>query len=102
MIVTNDGCPWQYQAGIVYTSGKSHTPTETSTSSNSLVTLMTHTSYEAQVWNDREYVAGQSGETSPTRTQDRNDFRQEGGSSSAAPPVLSSHHHGGTGRELSP
>ena len=73
------GCHWQYQADIVYASGKSHIPTETSTGSNSPVTLMTHASYEAQLWNDREYVAGQNGETAPIGTQDHNDFRYEGG-----------------------
>jgi hypothetical protein len=73
------GCHWQYQADIVCTSGKSHIPTETSTGSNSPVTLMTHASYEAQLWNDREYVAGQNGETAPIGTQDHNDFRYEGG-----------------------
>ena len=48
------GCHWQYQANIVCISGKSHIPTETSTGSNSPVTLMTHASYEAQLWNDCE------------------------------------------------
>ena len=40
---------------------------------------MTHASYEAQLWNDREYVAGRNGETAPIGTQDHNDFRYEGG-----------------------
>ena len=49
-------------------------------------TLLLQGNYEAQLWNDREYVAGQNGEASPIRTQDHDDYRGEGGN----PPRL---HH---------
>ena len=79
VVVTSDGCHWQYQADIVYSSEKSHIPTETSTGYNAPATIMLHANYEARLWNDREYVAGQNGEASPIRTQDHDDFRREGG-----------------------
>lgn len=79
MIVTEDGCYWQYQADIIYTSGRSHIPTETGENGRSALTLMLRGNYEAQLWNDREYVAGQNGETAPIRVQDHDDFRREGG-----------------------
>jgi hypothetical protein len=34
---------------------------------------MAHASYEAQLWNDREYEAGRNGEASPIRLQDHGD-----------------------------
>ena len=34
--------------------------------------------YEAEVWNDREYVAGQNGEAVPIRLQAHFDFTQDG------------------------
>jgi hypothetical protein len=40
--------------------------------------VMAHASYEAQLWNDREYEAGRNGEVSPIRVQDHNDYRSEG------------------------
>ena len=75
-IVTSDGCKWQYQADITYTSGKSYIPTETSIKGGWM--LMVHASYEAQLWNDREYEAGRNGEASPIRVQDHDDYRGEG------------------------
>ena len=80
VIVTSDGCHWQYQADIIYSSEKSYIPTETSTQRNGPATIMLRANYVAQLWNDREYVAGQNGEASPIRTQDHNDYRHEGGS----------------------
>ena len=80
IVVTSDGCHWQYQADIIYSSKKSYIPTETSTHRNSPPTIMIDANYEARLWNDREYVAGQNGEASPIRTQDHNDHRHEGGS----------------------
>ena len=41
---------------------------------------MVHASYEAQLWNDREYEAGRNGEVSPIRMQHHNDFTDEGSS----------------------
>jgi hypothetical protein len=78
-VVTSDGCHWQYEADILYSSERSYIPTEASTGRNSPATIMLRANYEAQLWNDREYVAGQNGEASPIRTQDHDDFRQEGG-----------------------
>jgi hypothetical protein len=79
MVGTGDGCHWQYEADIIYTSGRSHIPTQTAERSNGPVTLMLRGNYEAQLWNDREYVAGQNGEATPIRVQDHDDFRHEGG-----------------------
>ncbi len=79
IIVTSDGCHWQYQADIIYTSARSYVPTETFTSAKSAATLMLNADYEAQLWNDREYVAGVNGELSPIRTQGHNDYGYEGG-----------------------
>jgi hypothetical protein len=79
MVVTGDGCHWQYQADIIYTSKRSFIPTETFTTVDGSATLMLQGSHEAQLWNDREYVAGRNGEVSPIRTQEHNDFRHEGG-----------------------
>jgi hypothetical protein len=76
MIVTSDGCKWQYQADIIYTSGKSYIPTETSSRGGWMV--MAHANYEAQLWNDREYEAARNGEALPIRVQDHNDYRSEG------------------------
>ncbi len=76
LIVTTDGCKWQYQSDIIYTSGKSYIPTETSIKDAWMLTV--HASYEAQLWNDREYEAGRNGESLPIRTQHHNDFTDEG------------------------
>ncbi|MGH7117641.1 MAG: hypothetical protein ACREFP_01355, partial [Acetobacteraceae bacterium] len=35
--------------------------------------------HEAELWNDREYVAGEHGEVSPIRLQGHDDYRYEGG-----------------------
>ena len=77
--VTSDGCRWQYEADIIYTSERSYIPTETFTSDRSAATLGLRGNYEAQLWNDREYVSGQHGETSPIRVQGHDDYRHEGG-----------------------
>ncbi len=79
IVVTGDGCHWQYLADILYTSEKSYIPTESFTSRSSAATLHLGADYEAELWNDREYVAGQNGEASPIRLQDHDDFRHEGG-----------------------
>jgi len=79
MVVTSDGCHWQYQADIIYTSKRSFARTETYTTGDGWTTLMLEGSYEAQLWNDREYMAGRNGEASPIRTQEHDDYRNEGG-----------------------
>ena len=79
MFLTGDGCRWQYAADIIYSSERSYIPTETATSYQSPATLGLRANYEAQLWNDREYVAGQHGEASPIRVQGHDDYRREGG-----------------------
>lgn len=65
-IITNDGCQWQYWADVIYTSGVSHIPTQTYTnnvSGSGMPRLAAN--YQANLWNDREYVAGSNGESAP-------------------------------------
>ena len=78
-VVTSDGCHWQYEADILYSSERSYIPTEAFTRRDGPATIMLRSNYEAQLWNDREYVGGQNGEASPIRTQDHDDYKQEGG-----------------------
>ncbi|MGH7117414.1 MAG: hypothetical protein ACREFP_00195, partial [Acetobacteraceae bacterium] len=79
IIQTSDGCQWQYLADILYTSRKSYIPTETFTAKNGPATLHLRANHEAELWNDREYVAGEHGEASPIRLQGHDDYRYEGG-----------------------
>jgi hypothetical protein len=62
---TSDGCQWQYRAAIVYTSAKSFIPTEVPGSGSSGSVLMLRANNQGELWNDREYVAGQNGEDAP-------------------------------------
>ena len=62
--VTSDGCHWSYLGDISYSSGKSYNPTVTLTNSKSPATIQMKANYEAMLWNDREYVAGENGENS--------------------------------------
>ena len=84
-ITASDGCHWDYLADIIYSSEKSYIPTQTHTSLRSGATLHMQANYEAQLWNDREYLAGQNGELAPIRTQDHMDNEREG-----APPFIGS------------
>lgn len=78
VVATSDGCHWQYEADITYTSKRSYIPTATHESSKSPETLLLRADYEAQLWSDREYVAGENGEALPIRMQDHDDFKREG------------------------
>ena len=60
MVATSDGCQWQYQADMIYTSMKSYIPTETFTKKDGPATLMLRANYKAELWNDREYVRGKT------------------------------------------
>lgn len=60
-----DGCHWDYLADILYTSRKSYIPTGTFTSSTSIGTIQMKVDADADLWNDREYIAGENGEMSP-------------------------------------
>ena len=75
---TSDGCQWQYRGDIVYTSAKSFIPTEVPGPGGIGSILMLRANYQAELWNDREYVAGKNGENAPIRTQDHDDYRAEG------------------------
>lgn len=66
-IVTGDGCTWQYNADITYSSQISFVPTETVIGA-STVTINMASDYEAMLWNDREYKGGANGETTPIQT----------------------------------
>ena len=75
IVETHDGCKWRYFADIVYSSRKSHIPTQKYRKPKKMgadVRLDAH--YKAELWNDREYVAGQHGEASPIRLQAHNDL----------------------------
>lgn len=81
---TSDGCTWTYWADVLYSSEKSYIPTErylgaTSTSAGEgTAEMAANTTYEAQLWNDREYVAGENGEAVPIRLQAHTDYTQDG------------------------
>jgi len=75
---TSDGCQWQYNADVIYTSGRSFIPTESVVASPGLITVNMQANYRALLWNDREYVAGANGEANPIRVQDHNDYMYEG------------------------
>jgi hypothetical protein len=76
---TSDGCDWYYMADILYSSGRSFIPTVTFTSAKSPATIQMKANYEAMLWNDREYVAGQNGERSPISLLDHAQNRRGGG-----------------------
>ena len=59
---TSDGCHWTYVADILYSSERSYIPTVTLTSSKSPATIQMKANYEARLWNDRVYTAGENGE----------------------------------------
>lgn len=64
MVTTSDGCHWIYQGDILYTSRVSYIPTLACTTAAAPCTITVAANYEAQLWNDREYVASQNGENS--------------------------------------
>jgi hypothetical protein len=76
---TSDGCQWKYWADVLYSSGKSYIPTQRYLTPSKLeATYQAKANHEAQLWNDREYVAGQNGEAVPIRLQAHFDYTQDG------------------------
>lgn len=71
-----DGCQWVNFADVLYTSGKSYIPTQTYNSGTATVYVLTD--YVGLLWNDRQYVAGQSGEKSPISIRNHNSYFGEG------------------------
>jgi hypothetical protein len=80
---TNDGCHWYYMADILYSSGRSYVPTVTLTSSKSSATIQMKANYEAKLWNDRVYMAGENGERSPIVLSDKMSNNHGGGEGGA-------------------
>jgi hypothetical protein len=77
---TSDGCHWDYVADILYSSEKSYIPTQTYiNNTTSPATYHMQSDYEAQLWNDREYVAGQNGENVPIMLRDHVNDPRGGG-----------------------
>jgi hypothetical protein len=65
VVSMDDGCRWYYLADILYSSDRSFIPTVQATVQDGAATVQATARYEAQLWNDREYVAGQNGERDP-------------------------------------
>lgn len=61
--MTSDGCAWAPIGVVIYSSERSHIPMQSGSPQRSQVNLSAN--YVAQIWNDREYVAGRNGEASP-------------------------------------
>ena len=75
---TSDGCQWKYWADVLYSSGKSYIPTQRYLTPAKLeATYQAKGNHAAQLWNDREYVAGQNGEAVPIRVQAHFDYTQD-------------------------
>lgn len=78
-ITLSDGCQWTYWADVIYTSGVSHIPTQTyHDNSQSKATQHLAANYQASLWNDREYIAGQNGESAPIILQAHFDYTPDG------------------------
>jgi hypothetical protein len=78
VFATSDGCQWKYWADVLYSSGKSFIPTQRYPIPKKInATSEMKANHEAQLWNDREYVAGQLGEAVPIRVQAHFDYTQD-------------------------
>ena len=75
---TSDGCQWQYNADVIYTSRASFIPAQSVVQSPGQIIVNMRANYRALLWNDREYVAGANGEANPIRVQDHDDHVAEG------------------------
>lgn len=69
-VTPGDGCVWTYNADVTYSSRASYIPTISlpGTPGHYTPTFNLASDYEAQLWNDQEYVAGVNGETHPMTT----------------------------------
>jgi hypothetical protein len=67
--VLGDGCQWQYQADITYSSQVAYIPPQTYTGppSGGIITATYHLTqnYQGNLWNDRAYTGGLLGELEP-------------------------------------
>lgn len=80
VVTMPDGCKWQWRGDIIYTSGASRIPHQTYVNGNTqTATIRMVNDHKAELWNDREYIAGQNGEANPIKVQYHNDHRYEGG-----------------------
>jgi hypothetical protein len=78
-ITLSDGCQWAYWADVIYTSGVSHIPTQTYPNNvKSNATRHLSANYQADLWNDREYVAGENSESAPIILQAHYDLTLDG------------------------
>jgi hypothetical protein len=70
MLTTSDGCTWHYHAEVLYSSRRTYIPVMSisGTYPDYQYTSNLHANYEADLWNDREYVAGSRGELAPITT----------------------------------
>ena len=65
---TSDGCEWRYVGDVIYTSRRSYIPTEKlPPSGNGPGTYTMDANHQADLWNDREYLAGSNGESAVIR-----------------------------------
>lgn len=78
-ITLSDGCQWAYWADVIYTSGVSHIPTQTyPDNAPGKATRHLSANYQANLWNDREYIAGENGENVPIALQAHFDLTLDG------------------------
>lgn len=77
---TPDGCQWKYWADILYSSERSYIPTQRylNPQKPSAATYEMKADHVAELWNDREYVAGEHGEALPIRLQAHLDYTRDG------------------------
>ena len=73
--INDGGCLWDYMAEIGYWSRAHHIPKQRYVAGpNSAATLEMASHYEAILWDDRPYVAGQNGEKDPITFQAHDDY----------------------------
>jgi hypothetical protein len=83
----SDGCQWVYFADVLYSSRKSFIPPQSYTGKTGNVTVNVLSDHIAQLWNDRQYVAGQNGEKSPIEIRNHNSLYGEGQTMVCAGPT---------------
>lgn len=77
-LASSDGCQWQYLADVLYSSKKSYIPTQTHDAVKGVEVIHKSGNYVGQLWNDRQYVAGQNGESSPISIRNHDSYSGEG------------------------